>query len=59
MNEIEILLKLSDLKSNFTLTLGYINSALNNAAFNFLAPSLLLNPSSVHHSSKRFFEKFF
>ena len=52
------LLKLSDLKSNFTLTLGYLNSALNNAAFNFLAPSLLLNSSSVHHSFKRFFEKF-
>ena len=53
------LLKLSDLKSNFTLTLGYLNSALNNEAFNFLAPSLLLNSSSVHHSFKRFFEKFF
>ena len=57
--EMNFLLKLSDLKSNFTLTLGYLNSALNNAAFNFLAPSLLLNHSSVHHSFKRFFEKFF
>ena len=26
------LLKLSDLKSNFTLTLGYLNPALNNPA---------------------------
>ena len=52
------LLKLSDLKLNFTLTLGYLNPALNNAALNFPAPCLLLYPSSVHHSFKRFFEKF-
>ena len=28
--ELNFLLKLSDLKSNFTLTLGYLNPALNN-----------------------------
>ena len=28
--ELNILLKFSDLKSNFTLTLGYLNPALNN-----------------------------
>ena len=30
MFELNFLLKLSDLKSNFTLTLGYLNPALNN-----------------------------
>ena len=28
--ELNFLLKFSDLKSNFTLTLGYLNPALNN-----------------------------
>ena len=28
--ELNFLVKLSDLKSNFTLTLGYLNQALNN-----------------------------
>ena len=31
-NYTEFLLKLSDLKSEFTLTLGYLNPALNNPA---------------------------
>ena len=30
MNMLNILLKLSDLRSDFTLTLGYLNVALNN-----------------------------
>ena len=36
--ELNFLLKFSDLKSNFTLTLGYLNPALNNQgqAFNEL-----------------------
>ena len=32
MNMLNILLKLSDLRSDFTLTLGYLNLALNNLA---------------------------
>ena len=32
MNMLNILLKLSDLRSDFTLTLGYLNLALKNLA---------------------------
>ena len=34
----EMLFKLSNLNSNFALTLGYLNPALNNSAMRFASP---------------------
>ena len=38
---LNILLKLSDLRSDFTLTLGYLNLALNNLALDMGIPRML------------------
>ena len=38
---LNFLLRLSNLKPDFTLTLGYLNPALNNSALNFISFQIL------------------
>ena len=55
--ELNFLLKFSDLKSNFTLTLGYLNPALNNQGLKFLCvtPNLKLRrPRLLTQMESRF-----
>ena len=55
-NKLNLLLKLSELISNFTLTLGYLNPTLNNPALGGekLCESKLFCPGSQHNDPARF-----
>ena len=55
----EILFKPSNLNSNLTLTLGYLNLALNNSALFFFAPILLLHRLPLSGKSHRYKKSFF